>query len=307
MKKLLLLFLWLYCSICTAGSKDKLTVILDWFPNPDHAPLFVAQQQGYFAKEGLEVKLVGPADPSEPPKLAAAKKADLAITYQPQLMLQVSQGLPLARVATLIATPLDCLVVLDTSNIKQAKDLKGKKIGYSSPGTGLVNLTTMLKQAGLSLKDVQLINVHYNLTQALLTKQVDAITGVMRNFELTQIRLAGFNPIAFYPEEQGVPPYDELVIITHQDNLADPRFARFIRALEQGTQYLINHSEASWQLFAKEHPQLNNPLNHQAWLDTIPRFALRPGAVDQKRYENFSRFLKTQQIITKEVTIKNYQ
>ena len=109
-------------------AQDRLTVLLDWFVNPDHAPLFVAQEAGYFKDAGLEVELIAPADPNDPPKLVAAGKADVAISYQPQLHIQVDQGLPLRRIGTLVATPLNSLVVLADGPIKSIADLKGRKI-----------------------------------------------------------------------------------------------------------------------------------------------------------------------------------
>ena len=112
-----------------AVAQQKLTVILDWFLNPDHATLVVADELGFFKEFGLEVALIEPADPNDPPKLVAAGKADLAISYQPQLHLQYSEGLPLSRIGTLVATPLTTLLVLAESPIKSIKDLKGKKIG----------------------------------------------------------------------------------------------------------------------------------------------------------------------------------
>ena len=55
----------------------------------------MAKENGYFADVGLEVEIVAPADPSAPPKLVAAGQADIAISYQPQLHLQIAEGLPL--------------------------------------------------------------------------------------------------------------------------------------------------------------------------------------------------------------------
>src|SRR5258708_39959996 len=107
---------------------DKLTVILDWFVNPDHAPLIVAQEKGFFAEEGLDVQIIAPADPNDPPKLVAAGQADIAVSYQPQFQMQVGQGLPLVRIGTLIATPLNCLLVPADGPIKTIADLKGRKI-----------------------------------------------------------------------------------------------------------------------------------------------------------------------------------
>ena len=106
----------------SANSAENITVLLDWFVNPDHAPLFVALEKGFFDERGLNVNFIAPADPNDPPKLVAAGKADIAISYQPQLYLQVGQGLQLVRIGTLIATPLNSLVVLQNGPIKSIKD-----------------------------------------------------------------------------------------------------------------------------------------------------------------------------------------
>ncbi len=117
-----------------AFAADKMTLILDWFVNPDHGPIIVAQEKGYFTNAGLEVEIIAPADPSDPPKLVAAGKAEMAISYQPQLHLQIHEELPLIRVGTLVATPLNCLLVLEDGPIKSIADLKGKKVGFSVAG-----------------------------------------------------------------------------------------------------------------------------------------------------------------------------
>ena len=118
----------------TAYGAQKLTVILDWFINPDHAPLIVAMERGYFANLGLEVELIAPTDPNDPPKLVAAGKADIAVSYQPQLHMHVDQGLPLRRIGTLVATPLNSLVVLEAGPIHSIADLKNRRIGFSVGG-----------------------------------------------------------------------------------------------------------------------------------------------------------------------------
>ena len=133
-------------AIAPAVANDKMTVLLDWFVNPDHGPLIIAQEKGYFADQGLEVEIIAPADPSAPPKLVAAGQADLAISYQPQLHLQIAEGLPLVRVGTLVATPLNCLLVLDDGPIKTLANLKGGKIGFSVAGVEEALLTGMLSR-----------------------------------------------------------------------------------------------------------------------------------------------------------------
>src|SRR6056297_99028 len=130
-----------------AAAQDKMTVVLDWFVNPNHGPLIIAQEKGYFADAGLEVEIIAPADPSAPPRMAAAGKADLALSYQPQLHLQVAEGLPLKRVGTLIASPLNCLLVLEDGPIETVADLKGRKIGFSVAGVEEALLSKLLGDA----------------------------------------------------------------------------------------------------------------------------------------------------------------
>ncbi|MCG8594569.1 MAG: ABC transporter substrate-binding protein [Kiloniellales bacterium] len=282
-----------------AARAEKLTVLLDWFVNPDHGPLIVAQQRGFFAEAGLEVEMIEPADPNDPPRLVAAKKAEIAISYQPQLHIQVGAGLPLARFATLVATPLTTLLVLDESPVKTIADLKGRKVGFSVGGFEDAILKAMLEPNGLSLSDIELINVNFSLSPALMSGQVDAVIGAYRNFELNQLEIEGRKGRAFYVEEEGVPAYDELIAVTHRERLADPALARFVAAMERGVQYLINHPEESWKLFVSYKPELDDELNRRAWRDTLPRFALRPAALDRGRYEAFGRFLERQGVVEK--------
>jgi len=298
-----LLAFFFICVHTSAFSAEKLTVLLDWFANPSHAPLFVAQQQGYFAKQGLDVNLIGPADPSDPPKLVAANKADIAITYEPQFLQQVAGGLPLIHIGTLVDHPLDCLVVLQTSPITTISALKGKSVGYSSSGgVSSVMLKTMLEHNGLTLNDVQHINVHYDLTQALLSGKVDAVTGMMRTFEVIQMKLAGHPVRTFLPEQNGVPTYSELIFVANKNHAKDPRIAKFLTALQQGVDYLEKHPEETWQAFAKTHPELNDELNHQAWLATLPYFAKNPAATNEHEWQQFKQFMQTNGLLTEKKT-----
>jgi putative hydroxymethylpyrimidine transport system substrate-binding protein len=292
--------LWLL--LLTSGNSvygaEKLTVLLDWFINPDHAPLFVAYEKGYFRDRGLEVEFIAPSNPNDPPKLVAAGKADLAVSYQHQHQMQVDQGLPLVRVATLVATPLNSLVVLADGDIRDIGDLKGKTIGYSVGGFETVLLKVMLEKASLTLDDVKLINVNFSLSPSLFTGSADGVIGAFRNFELNQMDIENRPGRAFYVEEYGIPAYDELILVANRDSLDDPKLGKFVDGLEAGVQYLVNHPDDSWQLFiAGERKDLDDELNRRAWRDTLPRFALRPGALDRTRYQRFAEFLKDQDII----------
>lgn len=290
----------------SAHAADKLTVILDWFVNPDHAPLVVAQQKGFFKDAGIDVKLVAPADPNDPPKLVAAGQADIGISYQPQLHLQVDEGLPVVRIGTLVATPLVTMMVLPDGPVKTLADLKGRRIGYSVAFERDSLLPAMLGRHGLKLSDVETVAINFSLSQALLSKQVDATIGAFRNFELNQMELAGEKARAIYPEEEGVPPFDELIFIANKDRLGDPRLRAFLDGVEHGVQYLVNHPDECWKLFAKAYPDNNDELNRRAWHDTLPRFALRPAALDSARYNRFAAYLAKQGLIKKVPPLDTY-
>lgn len=281
----------------TAVASDQVTVLLDWFVNPDHAPLFVALEKGFFNRQGLTVEFIAPSNPNDPPKLVAAKKVDMAVTYQPQHHLHVDQGLPLVRIATLVGTPLNALVVTADGGIRQIADLKGKTVGYSIGGFETVLLKVMLDRAGLSLDDIRLVNVNFSLSPSLLSGKTDAVIGAFRNFELNQMDIVNRPGRAFYVEEHGIPSYDELILICHRDHIGNKKYRAFVDALEQGVQYLINHPGESWRLFTKGRKDLDDELNRRAWRDTLPRFALRPGALDRARYLRFADFLKQQGMI----------
>jgi len=289
-----------------AHAAEKMTVLLDWFVNPDHAPLIIAREKGFFKDAGLDVELIAPADPNDPPKLVAAGKADLAVSYQPQLHVHTEAGLPLVRIATLVATPLNSLVVLKDGPIKTIAHLKGKKVGYSIGGFEDAILGVMLSNVGLSLKDVTLINVNFSLSPSIISGQVDAVIGAFRNFELNQMDIVGKPGKAFYPEEEGVPPYDELILVANKSSLGDSHLRLFVNAVEKATQFLINHPEESWKLFITAHKDLNNELNKRAWAATLPRFALRPAALDKARYERFAVFLKEQKLIKNIPALNTY-
>ncbi|MHA1189878.1 MAG: ABC transporter substrate-binding protein, partial [Alphaproteobacteria bacterium] len=262
---------------------------------------------GYFTDAGLDVTMIPPADPSAPPRLVAAGEADIAISYQPNLYLQVAEDLPLVRFGTLVTTPLNALVVLKDGPVRSIADLKGKTVGFSVGGFEDALLKQMFAGVGLTLDDVTLVNVNFALSPALITGKVDAVIGAFRNFEMTQLDIEGYPGRAFYPEEHGVPAYDELIYLARTDALAgDDRFIRFLDAVEQATLFMINHPDEALALFLKAHPDLDNRLNRDAFADTLPRFSKSPAALDRARYARFGQFMVKQGLIRKAKPVDSY-
>lgn len=276
---------------------DLLNVMLDWYINPNHAPILVAEAIGAFRKQKLLVNYQEPADPNDPPKLVAAGKAHIAVSYQPQLTMQVDQGLPLARIGVLVDTPLNMLLALGDGAVQSIADLKGKRIGNSVGGFEDALLKTMLGTAGLTLADVEIVNVNFALSQSLLAGNVDAVIGAYRNYELNILAIEGKPAKPFFVEQYGVPAYDELIFVANKDRAASPLHARFLKAIEAGVAFTLNDPKAAWGHFIAGRPQLDDELNRRAFADSLNRFAHAPAAADPARYETFSRYLKDQGLI----------
>lgn len=278
-----------------AQANDKFKLILDWYVNPDHGPIIIADKLGYFKEAGLDVDIVAPADAAVPPKMVAAGQADLAISYQQQVHLQVHEGLPLIRVGTLVDSPLNCLMTRDDGSVNTIADLKGKKIGFSVAGVEETLLGTILGQHGIKLSDVELINVNFSLAPSLMSKQVDAVMGAYRNVELNQMAVEGVPGKCFNVEEEGVPPYDELVYVANSgklDTAEKDKISRFLAATEKAAQYIVNHPQQSFDVFASYSSELKDELNQRAWRDTIARFSRSPASLDYGRWSRYEAYLK---------------
>jgi putative hydroxymethylpyrimidine transport system substrate-binding protein len=223
-----------------APSPANPTVLLDWFPNPDHASLYLAKTQGDFTKAGLSgVTLQAPSGTQDALKLVSTGAMALGISYAPNIITAASQGLDVQAVAALIPTPLDTLLISSKSGITSIKGLAGKKIGTYGDPTSTAVLNTILKNNGVTPSSTQQIAVSEGLIPAMLSGNVQAIIGGYRNVEAIQLKLKGQTPIEFKVEDEGVPTYDELVIVAQKSKLAsDPGYAAmvkdFLAGLAQG-------------------------------------------------------------------------
>ncbi len=300
-----LAFFFIFFTQTLFANTQPIKIILDWYLNPDHAPLIVAQDQGYFKEEGISIELIQPADTADGPKLVAAEQADLALTYQPSFIQQVDRGLPLMRVGSLINHPLEAILVLKKGPIRHITDLKGKKIGYSNPASDTFMLDMMLQHHHLSINDVHTIDVRFSLLHALLTGNIDAITGGMRNVEPILMKLTGHPARLFYPEKNGIPPYDELIFVTHKKNIHDPRLKKFFIALKKGAQYLKKHPDTTWEAFAKAHPE-KGELSRLSWFGSIPYFSQNPTNLEEEKYNKFMLFMWKNHAISRKIPLSEY-
>jgi putative hydroxymethylpyrimidine transport system substrate-binding protein len=296
----------LFSTGCRPAAANKMTVILDWLLNANHATLFATQQCGAFKRAGLDVTLVAPADPDSPSRLVAAGQADMAVIYGTQINMIDSAGLPLLRIATLIDTPLNTIVALGGGKIRTLADLKGKKVGVSVGGVEEALMDVMIQSVGLGRADVTPVKVNYDMVSALVSGKLDAAIGAFRNAEVLQLRQMGQTPIVFRPEDHGVPLYDELILVVRRDKRDDPRLKRFIIALREGAAALLKAPDALWQAFASAHPELATPLNKASWAATLPAIATDPAKLDAERYTTFQAFALSHGIITSTLPLDQF-
>ncbi len=296
----LFLFIVLVCPLCAGAAARQVRCMLDWFPNPDHVPIYVAQEAGYFAKEGLDVDLIVPADPHDALKLVAAQKVEFAISYQPSVTIARSEGLPVISIGALIQHPLSTILFLKSSGFKTPADLKGRKIGYSIAPLYEVLFEAVAQNAGLKPSDYTLYRVGFNLVPPLLTGQMDAVIGAFRNYEAIQIELEG-KAVGIFPlEKNGVPDFYELVIITNSRKIGqDPATVRgFMRGLSRGIQETLGHPDKAFEIFLKKHADLRDELNRRSFEATLPFFKGSPRQ-EAERWEKFQEFMLEKGLIKK--------
>jgi putative hydroxymethylpyrimidine transport system substrate-binding protein len=257
-----------------AVTQSPLHVSLDFFVNPNHVPLVVCEEMGFFAEEGIEVDLFVPANPSDPVKLAASRAVDIALTPQINYLIARSEGLPLIAIGALIDRGLGGLLSLRGHGVETIDDLRGKWIGYSLAPLEPILWRTMLGCAGIGEDEVRLVNVGFNTMQALLAGSVDAI-GAFRNFEPIQAELEGGDPVFFPQESHCIPATYELVLVVHPDLIAErgEDLSAFLRALARGIERATSEPDAAFGAFLAAYPDLDDELNRRSFEATLPLYA----------------------------------
>jgi putative hydroxymethylpyrimidine transport system substrate-binding protein len=281
----------------SGGGGARLDLMLDFFPNADHAGIYAAQAGGRFRAHGLDVRIRTPSDPSVPLKLLAAGKADLAVSYEPEVLRARDKGLPVVAVAALVRTPLTSIVSLPQAGIHTPADLRGKTVGTAGIDYQSAYLQAVLARAGVPRSSVKQVNVGFDLVPALLSGKVDAVLGAYWNYEAVQLAQKGRHPQVIRIEQAGVPSYDELVIAASERTVRDhpDRIRAFLAALGQGAADLRTKPAAATDALLAANKDLDPQLQRASVKATLPFFeppAGHPyGYMDPGRWRAFTAFM----------------
>jgi putative hydroxymethylpyrimidine transport system substrate-binding protein len=289
----------------TKGEPEKLSLDLDFYPNPDHAGIYMADKEGFFKEAGLEVAINSPSDPSAPLKDVAAGQADLAITYEPEVMLAHEQGLDVVAVAALVNQPLTSLIWLKESGIKSVPGLKGKTVSYAGISYQAAFLKTILARAKVPASSVKAVNVGFGLLPSLVSGSAQAMLGGYSNVEGVDLQQRGKEPVITPVDQLGVPTYDELVIVARRSTLEEEgeRIRLFISGLRRGTEAAAKDPKAATEAVLAANPNLEPKLAEAQVKATLPLLSARTpgkpyGWMSPEEWEAFAGWMSDEGVIS---------
>jgi putative hydroxymethylpyrimidine transport system substrate-binding protein len=258
--------------VTSAPATKPFTVMLDFFPNADHAPLYSAIAHGDFSAVGLDVRPQVPAEPADPLKLLAAGKVDMAISYEPELLLARDQGLKLVSIGALVQRPLTSIIALAGQHVRTVADLAGKRVGTAGIDYQAAELRAALQASAVNPSTVREVNVGFNLVPAMLSGKVAATLGGFWNYEAIQLRLLHKHPIVIPVDEAGVPAYDELVLVVREDEARTrgQDLRAFMQALARGEREVRANPQEAAALVVKANPSLEPKLQLESIRQTLP-------------------------------------
>lgn len=301
MLTMLLLLSMAFTSPAAAG--EKLSLMLDWFPNVDHLPIYVAQEKGYFREAGIDVKIMSPSDTSDALKLAVAGQVDLAVSYQPQTIIAAAEGLDVRVVGRLVEHPLTTLLFLKDKGFQTPSALSGMTIGYTVPGLMDVMMQAFARINGI--ENYRLVNVGFTIVPALTSGQVDAVMGPFKTYETVTMAAKGLTADYFELERWGIPDYDELIFICGPRTLEKKKKAvqAFAAAVARGIVFQQNNAEDALTLYFQAVPDADQETETAAYKLTRPYFAGSQG-LETTRWQSFADFALRYGLIARAVDVK---
>ena len=277
----------------SSDGPEKVTLTLDWYPNADHAGVYVTEEQGYFEDADLEVEMRQPSDPAAVLQLVAAGRSEFGISYENEMMSAAAKDVPVLSVMAIMQEPLNSIITLEKSGIDSPEELAGKKIGYAGTTFGTAVIDTVLREAGKDPSSVEKVNVGYDLRPALTSGMVDAIVDAYWNIEAVELAQEGFETNVIKLPEVGVPNYNELVVAT-SDSYAEenPETVRgFVGALAEGHRVAAEDPAAARDALLAANEELDPEVATETLELTVPIFVGEGGRVGYQDPEEWRAYV----------------
>lgn len=268
----------------------KMTFLLDWWPNPNHVPIFVAQELNLFHKHGIDVELVKINDAPDVISYISMKRADIGLYYMPQAFV-AAEKTPLRMIAPYIDVPLQGFLMREECT-------EPKTVG----GFPCALFPHFVDHLEMKPKTVFL---HGDLAFNLHARTVDAVFGVYKNIEVHQLEAQGIKTRFISPSDLGIPPFAELVFVIHKES---QRYIPFLNAIRESIEYCKTHPKEAFELYARSNPDKTKSVlewERKAWDDTLPLLSTTL-QFDTKQVNDFLEWLQTRNIVSKKRSVSDF-
>ncbi len=290
--------------LSNSGDLEEVTVVLDWTPNTNHTGLYVAEHEGYFAEERLDVEILLPGE-ATPEQLVASGQADFGISYQENVTYARTQDVPIVSIAAIIQHNTSGFASLKEAGIEKPKDFEGKVYGgWGSPIEEAV-MDTIMRIDGADIDQVEYVNIgNTDFFTAVERGDIDfawiyygwtGIEAELRDIALNMIYLNEYSDALDYYTP---------VIITSEKMIAEKEqtVRNFLKAVAKGYQFAIEKPDEAAEILSEAVPELDRDLvkKSQEWL--APRYqddAPRWGEQKLEIWENFARWMEEHGLLEK--------
>ena len=310
MKFIVLFILSIFVIGC--GNENELSLALDWYPNSNHAGIYSAIDEGFFDEEGIKLSVYTPSDPTAIISSVASGRDDFGLSYHPDILQAQSAGLEIVSVLSISQHPLNSIMTLKKSSIKNPSDLRGKVVGYPGIPSNKAMLETVLSSQNININDVETVDVGFELVKALVSGSVDAIIGAYWTHESIVMELQGYEIEIMRLEEWGVPDYYELILITNKSFLEENKsdVEKVVNSFKKGYEFsIINPQESITSLISIAGEEIVEEDVERAGVELlIPMWQsnnLPFGHQDISKWEETYEWMYQNNFLEKELIIEN--
>jgi len=256
----------------------KLRLGLEWFLNPDHVPLVVGLEKGWFTDVGLELELVEPSEHVDAIAELQSGSLDVAVTEPVHLVEDRGKGHAIVGWARFLHTN-GGVMYFAGRGIERPQDMLGKRLQY--PGApsplGRAIAKTMIEADGGNFTDDAITPIDYGFfhTNALIEDKADLATLVFYNFEVIEARHRGYNAQFFALKDWGIPDFCQLILIATPELLQRRQqdLQAFLKVLRRGVDFVHQYPEEARKIYDQRTGAYSGDVIGQAIYDaTVPCF-----------------------------------